>query len=1080
MAANPIGEAAAAIDRENDPVRPNEIRAHPIVRFAVQRRVTMGMLVLGVLVLGTIALSRLPLEYLPTISSSSVSIQIPYPGSSPEETTRAIVRPLEDSLGTLNGLDRLSSTASATDAYVNLEFVAGTDMDLAAVEVRDRVDRVRHRLPSDIREVRIRRFQSTDLPVLRMHLSAEWNESEGGLDRLYRFAERELVPRIERIEGVAQVEIRGLRKREVQIRLDADRMAAHGVSLRGLAARLRANHLDVSAGTIVEGSRKQQVRVLGELRSLDQIRDLPLGDGDQTGLRLADVAEVAYTYPRQTSFDYLNGTESLNVRIYKASNANLLEVVDRSKKAIAAIELDPRWAGLKTRIYRDASTDVRKGLRQLRDAGLFGGGLAILAVFLFLRRLRTTLLVAIAIPVSVVFTFVILYAIRQLGISNITLNVVSLMGLVLALGMLVDSSIVVIEAIYRRHENENEDPETAALHGASEVAMPIIASTATTLCVFVPTIFLRGSSGFFARYLTEIGTTICIVMIASLIVALTVVPMSAALLLRRESARSTPFIVWLGRVHEAVVRRTLRFRLAFVLLSIGLLYGSWWLFGSIERSFGGRAAERQITINVDVPRAFSLDQTRALFESVYALLDARRDELDLADMTYSYHDGGGRSRGRSRGKRFELHLVEEEEASRTLTEVRDAVRAMMPVMPGVTLKIDRAQHRWGGSGLEIELAGDDVTVLELIGRRVAARVAEVEGVEDVDLSLESGDDEIHVRVARDRALRNGLSSEVVAGSIQSALSDRALGQLHTEDGEIDLIVQYREEDRQTLSQLRNVPVGDGGDPDGTTATGRAARSGVPLESLATFEQRAGPASIERENRRSKLRVSANASSPRSTMMAMRGIGSVMASAAMPPGYTWSFGRWNRIQQQDQAGSAFALLFAAVLVYMLMAALFESFTHPFCIMISVPFAFLGVGVAMKLAGQPRDNLTELGFLILVGVVVNNAIILIDHINRLRRDGHGREQAILLGGRHRLRAILMTAVTTILGLLPMVAPIFFPEHFGSIEGRAGNWAPVGLVILGGLTTSTFLTLVFIPIMYSLVDDLTGFLRRVARTA
>ncbi len=1038
----------------------------------------MGMLVLGVLVLGALALSRLPLEFLPAISSSSVSVQAPYPGSSPEEITRLIVRPLEDSLGTLNGLDRMSSTASASEALVNLEFVDGTDMELAAVEVRDRVDRVRHRMPNDLRQLRIRRFQSSDIPVMRFHLSSDWDPDEGGIDRLFTFAERVLGPRLERIDGVAQVDLRGLRTREVQVRLDADRMSAHGVDLRDLVARLRENHLDLPAGKIPDGSRELLVRVLGELRTVDDIRQLVI---DEKGLRLGDVAEVVYAYPRQTSFDFLNGTESMSVRIYKASTANLLQVTERVKAEVAALTADPANAGLKTRMYHDSSVDVRKGLSQLRDAGLVGGGLAVLAVFLFLHRWRTTLLVAIAIPVSVVFTFVIIYLFRQAGWSNMTLNVVSLMGLVLALGMLVDSSIVVIESIYRRAQSLGEDPKTAALRGASEVAMPILASTATTLCVFVPVIFLRGGSGFFSRYLTEVGTTVCIVMVASLVIALTVVPMAAAMLLRKEGPPRAPIVDALTRAYGRVLRWTLHYRLAFVLIAVTLLYGSWHLFGTIERSFGGRSEARQITINVDVPRAFSIDETGALFEEVSGLLEANRASLDIADVTYSYDDGGGRVRSWRGGKRFNLYLLDEDESSQTPADVRARLRELLPVKPGVEFKIAQSQRHGGGGGLQVELSGDDPSVLELLSRQVAARASQIPGVEDVDLSLESGDDEIRVSVNRERARLAGLSSQAVAATVQNALSDRALDQIKTENGEIDLVVQYREQDRETLSQLRNVavrmPSSGSGEAGSDNFVGMAS---LPLDALANFEQAPGPQTIAREDRRSKLTVTANASSPMATMMAMRGIGETMAAVPMPPGYTWSFGRWNRMQQQDQEGSSFALLLAMVLVYMLMAALFESFTHPFSIMASVPFAFLGVGVVMKLAGQPRDNLTELGFIILVGVVVNNAIILVDHINRLRREGLERDEAILLGGRHRLRPILMTAVTTILGLLPMVAPLFLPQVFGSASGRAGNWAPVGLVILGGLTTSTFLTLVILPTVYSLVDDLTQFFRVSSKVA
>jgi HAE1 family hydrophobic/amphiphilic exporter-1 len=403
------------------------LRPNALVRFAVERRVTMGMIVLGVLVLGWLSLERLPLEYLPTFSSSNITVSAPYRSSSPEEVERLIVRPLEDSLGTINGIDTLSASASADQAQVRISFVDGTDMDLAAVEVRDRIDRVRHMLPADLDRLTIRRFQTTDIPVLRFDLSADWPP-----ERLYDFAENVVQRRLERLEGVAQVSVGGLRTPELQVNLDLGRLGAHGVDVRQVVTRLRANNLDLSAGTVLDGSRKLQVRVVGQLATPAEIRQLPLND---RGLRLGDVAEVAYTFPQQDQFNFLNGVDALTVRVNKSSTANVLAVADRVKQEMDAVLEMPAAEGLTYRVFQDASRDVRRGLGQLRNAGLLGGLLAIVAMFLFLHRVRTTALVAVAIPISIVATFVLIYFLRQAGALDITLNVVSLAGLMLALGM---------------------------------------------------------------------------------------------------------------------------------------------------------------------------------------------------------------------------------------------------------------------------------------------------------------------------------------------------------------------------------------------------------------------------------------------------------------------------------------------------------------------------------------------------------------------------------------------------------------------------------------------------------------------
>ena len=1036
---------------------------NPIARFAVERRVTMTMVILGIFVLGYLSLQRLPLEFIPTFSSSSMWINAPYDSSSPEEVERLIVRPLEDILGTINGIETLTATASANSGSVNISFEDGTDMDLAVVEVRDRIDRVRHLLPDDLRQIRIRRFQSTDIPVFRFHLTADW-----GKDRLYDFIEQVVVRRLERLEGVASVEVRGVNKREIQVQLVPSRMQALQVDVREVSAALRNNHVNVSGGYIKEGTRKLVVRSLGELRSVEDVRELPLND---KGLRVEDVAEVAYTYPRQDQFNVLNDHEAVTLSVYKGSTANLLAVVDGVKAEIARIEATPRAEGLSSRVLQDSSVDVREGLGQLRTAGLLGGVLAVLFLFLFLRKLRTTALVAISIPISIILTFVILYFLRQAGVVTTTINIISLMGMMLAVGMLVDNSVVVIESISRHFSDLGEDARTAALRGTSAVAMPIIASTLTTMCVFIPMVFVGASGGGFMRFMTDIGITICIVMVSSLLVALTVVPMVAAMLLEGESRGTSTLTEALSRGYGYVIGFTLNHRFAFFLGIVAMLYGSYYLLGTIERTFTPRSMARQIEVNVDTPRSYSLEQTQALFTDLARLLDAHREDLEIADVVYRYSRQGGRSRGGFRGSsRFEVYLLDENESKKSTRAIRDEIRALLPVKAGVSFKIAQSSghgHGGGGFGVNVDLMGEDMEVLELVAERVVTALEQTSWAEDVDSSLDSGSDEIHVSVRRERALQSGLSTQAVAFSISSALSSRPIGQVAADDREVDLVVQYREQDRETFDQLKKLPV-------------FASDAALPIGAMVDFDVAQGPRTIERENKRPKLSITANTNTAGASFRMVGQVGQIMNGLSLPPGYEWSLGRRARFAQQDFGSAMFSFLLALVLIYLIMAALFESFVQPFTIMFSIPFAFIGVGLVLKLTSQPLDNMANMGLIILVGVVVNNAIVLIAHINDLRWQGVARDEAIVRGGTHRLRPILMTALTTILGLFPMVVPLILPGVLGSAEGRAANWAPVGLVILAGLSTSTFLTLVIIPTIYSLVDDCARFVGKTVRAA
>lgn len=1024
-----------------------------LARFAVDRRVTISMIAVGLVVLGYVSLTRLPLEFLPSFGANSLWVSVTYESSSPEETERLIVRPLEESLGTIPGITVLTATANADSGNVSLEFEEGADMDLMVVEARDRVDRVRHLLPDDIERINIRRFQSTDIPILQFHLGAPWER-----ERLFDFAEDIVQPRLERLEGVASVDVRGVRRRELRVSMDQARMAALNVDVRDISTVLTQSNVNVSGGTITDGSRKLIVRTVGEFQRPEEIRETPVGDA---GLRLSDVADVSYEFPTQTSFDFLNGEEAVTFRIYKASNANVLEVADGVKAEMEEIAAVPRYDGIAMRYIQDSSLDVRGGLSQLTLAGLFGGGLAMIILLLFLQKVRTTLLVAVAIPLSIITTFVIMYLGRQTGAVDTTLNVISLFGLMVAVGMLADPAIVVIDSISRHFTEYKEDSRTAAIHGASAVTMPIIAGAATTMCVFVPLVFLGATMGGFFRIFTDFGFTLSVVIVASLLVALTVVPMMAGVVLRNERRVYSRTMRLLGRLHGKVIRRTLHHRFVSLVVAIGLLGVAWFLYQNIERSSFDSTVEREVTINVDVPRAFSLDETREVMESVAALIEERREELEIADVVYEFRRGGGRSRRGGfggGGRQFELYLVDETEGERSVQEITDEIREMLPTIPGVGFRIAESRGRGPGrgSGIRLDLKGDDMDVLELISGRVVERLAELPWIRDVDTSLESGTEELHISPNAERALASGAGTFAVAQTVRAALTTRPVGTIESDQREVDIVVQYPEEQREQLDHLRRMPVFVG-------------EARVPVGAMADFQAVSGPRSIEREDRRPKLTISANTTVPGASFRLMGQVQEQLAGIALPPGYEWSFDRWSRMGQTDFAAAGFAFAFALLLIYLIMVALFESFIHPAVIMFSIPFSFIGVAITLKLTGQTLGNTAMLGLVLLAGIVVNNAIVLIAHVNALRRQGMSRDEALILGSEHRLRPVMMTALTTFCGLLPLAAPYFLPGLFGSVDGRAGQWAPIGLVLAGGLPTSTLLTLLLVPTIYAVTDDL-----------
>ncbi len=1040
---------------DTGPVRverpPASGRRSPLARFAVDRRVTVSMIAIGLVVLGYVSLTRLPLEFLPSFGANSLWVDVTYESSSPEETERLIVRPLEESLGTIPGITALSASARANGGNVSLEFEETADMDMMVVEARDRVDRVRHLLPDDVERIRIRRFQSTDIPILRFVVGAPWDR-----DRLFAFSEDVVQRRLERLEGVASVDVRGVRRRELQVSLDPQRMAALGVDVREVAMALSEDNVNVSGGPITEGPRKLLVRTVGEFRRPEDIRETPIGSG---GLRVSDVADVKFDYPTRNSFDFLNGEESVTFSIFKASTANVLAVADAVKAEIEAIGAVPRHEGMAVRYILDSSVDVRGGLSQLTFAGLLGGGLAALIMLAFLQKLRTTALVGIAIPLSIITTFVIIYISREVGFVSTTLNVMSLFGLMVAVGMLADPAIVVIDAISRHFTEHEATAREAAIHGASEVTMPIIAGAATTMCVFVPLIFLGSTLGGFFRLFTDFGFTLSVVIVASLLVALTVVPMAAGVVLKNERRAYSPTMRLLQRYHGKIIRATLRRRMISLMVAFSLMGLAFWLYQGIERSGFTSTPEREVTINVDVPRNYSLEETRTVMEDVAARLDSRREELEIADILHEYGRSGGRSRGGfgGGGRRFELYLKDEAESSRTVRDITDEIRGMLPVVPGVSFRIAQSRGRGPGrgTGINMDLKGDDMAVLELVSGRVVERLRQLPFVRDVDTSLESGSEEVHVRVDPVRALQTGVSTNAVAQSVRSALTSRPVGYIESDEREVDVVVQYPESERERMTQLDSMPV-------------FAAGMQTPVGAMADFDLARGARAIEREDRRPKLSISANTSTPGASFRLMDQVREVLADLPLPPGYEWSFDRFSRMGQSDFSAAGFAFAFALLLIYLIMVALFESFLHPAVIMFAVPFSFIGVGLTLKLTGETLGSTAMLGLVLLAGIVVNNAIVLIAHVNSLRRRGMSRDEALVLGSEHRLRPVLMTALTTFCGLLPLAAPYFLPGVFGTADGRAGNWAPIGLVLAGGLPTSTFLTLLLVPTIYAVADD------------
>lgn len=1079
-----------------------------LARYAITRPVTLAMMTLSMVVLGFISFERLPLEQFPSISSSSVTVSVDFPSASPEEVEREVTLPLEQTLALLNNVDEVSSSSRGSSGSVRVSFATGTDMDLAVMEVRDRVDQARTLMPDEVERVQIRRWQSDDRPILDADLT--WR---GDGERLFDIVRKVVEPRLLRINGVANVTIDGIEEKQLTVELDQQRLTALDVSMPFLASQLRNNNVNVSLGRVMDGDLRYQVRARGEFAEVEEIGQLPVPG---RGVTINDIGEVRYEYPERTRYERLNGSDAVEVEVFKASTANVVEVAEEARRVLE--ELDAQYGDdLEIEITRDRAGEVLGELYKLLDSAILGGLLAVAIIFLFLRSVRSTIVIGIAIPVSVCCVFTGLYIARELG-SAVTLNMVSMVGLMLAVGMLVDPAVVTLESIFRRRQEEGDDATEAAARGAGEISLAVLASSLTTMCVFVPFFFL--STGRISRWMGDAGLTICLAVGVSTVVSLALIPLASSRLFREGIERwdgllkaavltlilgavgykinsvglegmqdwgrttgmrvvtTTLDMAWTTAIGVLVTvlllaalviysRRhglrssyvglltwTLSHRAVTLVATVGLLGLGLWLFGQIEQQGTPWQPERSVDMSVEVERSFSLAQTDSLFRQIEAELLSRKEELDLESLSTRFSQRGGSIRAR---------LVEADQGQLTTMQAGAAMQQLLPERVGVVYKMGRSRG-WSGPelGVEVQLKGIDPAVLEVLAEEVKVRMSRLPGVLSVDSSLEDGEEEIQVHVDREQALSFGLSAREVASTISTALGTRRTTDFKAPEREIGIVLQLEEADRVHLEQIKN-----------TTFEGRD-DTRIQLGALADFRFAEGPRTLQREDRQETLTVFANTTDRRAAQQLTPSVTEMMEDLRLPTGYSYQMGRATRWMQQDTADNNFTLIFALLLIYLIMASLFESLIHPFTIMFAIPFSLIGVAAGLFALDIPLDSNGILGLLILFGIVVNNGIVLVDHINQYRREGMPRREAILRGGQNRMRPILMTAATTILNLMPLVLPMIY----GTSEGFSRRWGPVGLVVVSGLTTSTILTLVLAPTLYSLLDDLALWMRRVVR--
>ena len=1014
--------------------------------FSIKKPVSVIVGMLIFITIGIISIIKLPLEMMPDTSFPGLMVQIPYPSSSPEEVERIITRPIEDILATVNNLETISSTSSASSANIHMDFKGGTNMDLATMQIRDKIDQIRDQLPDDIENIRIRRFSMNDRPVINFSLTLP-----GDLENLYFWSENFITQELERIEGVANVDIRGIRNKVLTIYLKPEVFYSSSIRITDLVDTIRNNNVNISAGYVEDEQVRYVTRIPGELKALEQIKNLPLND---KGITIDDVAQVTYDYPVKENFNRLDGNETVRFQIYRASNSNIVDVCDAVKATMRRIqETEPTLKNMTVIFYRDQSQDILKSLKDLSISGIVGGLLAVIVLFVFLRKFRTTIIIAIAIPMAMVFTFSFMYLYKAIFRSTITINIISLSGLMMAVGMLVDNSVVVLENIFRLRQEKKFKPLKAAVTGSSEVALAVTASTLTTLVVFISVAFMSQSG--FGRFMVDFALTISLALIASLIVSLSFIPLASSRFLAGKAKEKARWLVKLTSLYEKIISFTIKnwkTKLLVVATAIGIFFLSAFILKNIEREFMSSSDEREIDISVFMPRSFTLDEMKALFNTYEKLLLERKDELAIDHLSTEFGVRNSRQ-GRFRGS-LELALRED---GPSVTELKETLKNLLPRRAGIAYEYGERRGRGGHfRGITVELIGLDYTQLTELAPMVMEKLRTVPNVEDVTSDLEGGNTQLMVEVDRKKAESSGVNSRMVAQTISSSISERPIGKFKTENREIDIILKIQGNEGFSESDLRNLSI--------NTPSQR-----IPLSAITNFTYRMGSSSIRKENKKSKLLIRIN--TKEQGMMAISDdIRAVMETIELPDGYSWSLGSGWRRFRESESESNLAIILALIFIYIIMASLFESFVHPFTILLTVPLALFGVAIFFSIAHITLNTTSYLGLLTLFGIVVNNGIILIDHIRTLRKSGMSKDEAIVQGGKDRMRPIIMTAITTIFGVLPLALPFLLPQFFQAAGRRAQMWAPISVAIIGGLTTSTFFTLIILPTFYSISDSIT----------
>ena len=1069
-----------------------------IIGFSIGRPVTIIMLMTAMLLFGFIAFSRLPINLLPDITYPTLTVRTEYVGAAPNEIENLISEPIEEAVGVVTGVVRVSSISRPERSDVILEFEWGTNMDFAGLNVREKIDLLN--LPQAAEKPILLRFDPSLDPILRIALSG--NES---LTALRIMAEEEIKRELEALEGVAAVKISGGLEEEIHVELDESKLASLGIPITQVASRLEQENVNLAGGTIKDGETEYLVRILNEFQAVDEIGDIIVGQVNTVPILLADVALVSKSHKERKLSARINGRESIEIAIYKEAGTNTIQVgnvvkdrLDSVRETVAGLT-----SGVNLEVVFDQSIFIQQSVDEVLKTAMYGGILAILVLYLFLRN-SSSLIIGVSIPISVVTTFFFLYA------FDVSLNIMSLGGLALGIGMLVDNSIVVLEGIDRHRRRGGDKPLTELVRlGASEVGQAVVAATLTTVCVFVPIVFVEGIAGQLFR---DLALAVTFSLIVATLVAVTLIPVISSILHRERDefadddepahpAPSTPigkvlstgrtiwqgigkglgfvvtavfyivrWVIWtlwsvlrivlwipgwvfdrifpvIQRAYPPFLRWALNHRALSLFTGTLVLAGSLYVVPTIGIELIPQMSQGEFFVNVKLPVGTPLPVTEGVLNR---MSDIARDypEVSTVYVLAGTMGQSGGNAGEERENIGQLHIRLQPGLRGDVEEdVMNRMRDSFEPIPGIEApEFARPALFSFKNPVEVEVSGYNLTRLTEVSEDLAAEMSAVPGLTDVKASMEGGNPEVQILFDRRKLANLGLNLGTVTQIVQNKVQGNVATELTRRDRKIDIRVWAEDETRLSLDAIRRLVV----NPEGAVP--------VPLAAVAEVRVAQGPSEIRRVNQQRVAIVSAGLTE-RSLGDVAEDIQGIIDGFLLPIDFVVGIKGQNEEMQVAFASLQFAILLSVFLVYLVMASQFESLVHPFVIMFTFPFSIIGVVATLVLTGQTISVVVLIGVIMLTGIVVNNAIVLVDFINQLRRKGAELQDAIVEAAQTRLWPIMMTTATTVLGLMPMA--------IGVGEG-AELRAPMAITVIGGLIAGTMVTLVLVPLIYMTIES------------